>query len=353
MADPNKEKEQQASEEGYDYQKEVQSINDRYQQAEQNLSDSYTKQEKSVSDAYNAQIGGYDAFLSEVGEKKKELGIKSEEQEKRANAYRYIAGIGDAISGVANLVGTAHGADNQQQGYNAPGVMVKAEEMRKERKLEMEQLNARLDELRAQKAVLEGTRDLKLGELEGKKASELLGLELQKGRDIATAGQMEREEGWRKKNYEEGVRQFNEGQQLRKEQWEAQKSQWQKTYDLKLQEFKKAQEANMYNITLSGESFDIPKTKLNPGNVERIWKLLPQEVRDGVKGKTVTTYEADEYGQSQRKTSNEAPTTDQKLAAVVAYADYDGNVAAELKRLAEGADSEDKPKSNPADDPNL
>lgn len=217
MADPNKEKEQQTSEEGYDYQKEVQHINDRYQQAEQNLSDSYAKQGKSVGDAYNVQIGGYDAFLSEVGEKKKELGIKSEEQEKRANAYRYIAGIGDAISGVANLVGTAHGAANQQQEYNAPGVMAKAEEMRKERKLEMEELNARLDELRAQKAVLEGTRDLKLGELEGKKASELLGLELQKGRDITAAGQMLRDENWKKKQFEQSASQFEENKALERE----------------------------------------------------------------------------------------------------------------------------------------
>lgn len=226
MADPNKEKEQQTSEEGYDYQKEVQSINDRYQKAEENLSDSYTKQEETVAGAYDTQIGGYDEFLGQVIQKQRELGIKSEEQEKKANAFRYIAGIGDAISGVANLVGTAHGAVNQQQEYNAPGVMAKAEEMRKERKLEMEQLNARLDELRAQKAVLEGTRDLKLGELEGKKASELLGLELQKGRDITAAGQMGREESWRQKQFEESGRQFDETKALQREQMEQSASQF-------------------------------------------------------------------------------------------------------------------------------
>ena len=235
MADPNKEKEQQTSEEGYDYQKEVQSINDRYQKAEENLSDSYTKQEEAIAGAYDTQIGGYDTFLSEVGKKQEELGIKSEEQEKRANAYRYIAGIGDAISGVANLVGTAHGAANQEQYYNAPEIIQKAEASRAERKLEMEKLNERMDELRAQKSVLESTKGMKLGELEGKKASELLGLELQKGRDLAAAGQMGREESWRQKQFEESGRQFDETKALQREQMEQSQSQFE-TQEKRLKE---------------------------------------------------------------------------------------------------------------------
>lgn len=223
--DQNEEKEQQASD-GYDYQKEVQSIEDRYGKAEQSVADTYTRQEEAIAGAYDTQIGGYDTFLSEVGKKQEELGIKSEEQEKRANAYRYIAGIGDAISGVANLVGTAHGAANQEQYYNAPEIIQKAEASRAERKLEMEKLNERMDELRAQKSVLESTKGMKLGELEGKKASELLGLELQKGRDLAAAGQMAREEGWRKTQHEEGKRQFDETKSLQREQMEQSQSQF-------------------------------------------------------------------------------------------------------------------------------
>lgn len=216
--DPNKEKEQQTPEDGYDYQKEVNTINESYGKAEQGLTDSYKRQEEAVAGAYDAQIGGYDTFLGEVGKKQEELGIKSAEQEKKANAFRYIAGIGDAISGVANLVGTAHGAVNQEQYYNAPEIIQKAEASRAERKLEMDKLNARMDELRAQMSALESTKALKLGELEGKKASELLGLELQKGRDLAAAAQANREEGWRKKNFDEGIRQFNETKQLQKQQ---------------------------------------------------------------------------------------------------------------------------------------
>ena len=225
MADPNKEKEQQISD-GYDYQKEAQSIEDRYGKAEQNLADSYTKQEEAVAGAYDTQIGGYDDFLGQVIQKQRELGINAEEQERKANAYRYIASIGDAISGVANLVGTAHGAANQEQHYNAPEIIQKAEASRAERKLEMEKLNERMDELRAQKSVLESTKGMKLGELEGKKASELLGLELQKGRDLAAAGQMAREESWRQKQFEESGRQFDETKALQREQMEQSASQF-------------------------------------------------------------------------------------------------------------------------------
>lgn len=339
----------------------IKAINDQYKAAARNIEEGYQGQEEAVTKAYDEQIGGYDTFLGEVGKRKEELSAMDEASQKRAQAYRYIAGIGDAISGVANLVGTAHGAANQQQEYNAPGIMAKAEEQRKARKLEMDQLQARMDELKAQRSAMQGTRDLKLGELSGKKAAELAGLELQKGRDIRTAEEAAKAEAFRQKQFDEGVRQFNEGvrqfnegQQFRKDQWEAQKSQWQKTYDLNVRQFEEAQKANSYNVTISGESFDIPKSKLSPGNIERIWKQLPQDVRDSVKGKTVTTYETDDLGQSQRRTSNEEPTSDQKLAAVVAYADYDGDVASELKRLAgiSGA-PKDEPKSNPADDPNL
>jgi hypothetical protein len=103
-----------------------------------------------------------------------------EEAQKRERAYRYISGIGDAISGVANLVGTAHGAANQTQHYNAPEVIQKAEASRKERKLEMDKLKERLDELSAQKTALKSARELKAGELSGKKAAELATAELQR-----------------------------------------------------------------------------------------------------------------------------------------------------------------------------
>lgn len=159
---------------------EIAAINEQYKANEETIKEGYKAQEDALNKAYGAQVSGYDDFLGRVTQQQREHTIKSAEQEKKENAYRYIAGIGDAISGVANLVGTAHGAASQQQEYNAPGIMAKAEASRKERKLENEHLNARLDELRAQMTALRGEKDLKLGELAGAKASDLATAELKR-----------------------------------------------------------------------------------------------------------------------------------------------------------------------------
>ncbi len=158
----------------------IEDINDQYKENVKTIETGYKAQEDAVNKAYGAQMGGYDAFLGEVGKKKGELSAQDADAQRRANAYRYIVGVGDAISGVANLVGTAHGAANQQQEYNAPGVMAKAEEQRKARKLEMDKLNERMNELKAQRTALQGERDLKLGELAGSKASDLATAELKR-----------------------------------------------------------------------------------------------------------------------------------------------------------------------------
>ena len=81
--------------------------------------------------------------------KRKEAEAKDETALKRENAYRYISGLGDTISSLANLVGTAHGAANQKQTYNSHAVVQKAEEARKARKLEMDDLSKRADEMQA------------------------------------------------------------------------------------------------------------------------------------------------------------------------------------------------------------
>lgn len=143
-----------------------------------------------------------------------------ETAQKRASAYRYITGIGDAISGIANLVGTAHGAANQEQHYNAPAVIQMAEASRKERKLEMDQLNERLRELKAQKGALAATKEMKLGEQRAKHAAEKAALELQKAGDQQKQANWKAEmdyrkgrdaadDAYREKTFAEGQRQFN------------------------------------------------------------------------------------------------------------------------------------------------
>lgn len=85
---------------------------------------------------------------------------KDETAQKRENAYRYISGLGDTLSSLANLVGVANKASNQQQTYNSHAVVQKAEEARKARKIEMDDLSKRLDEMTARQKDLKAAGSL-------------------------------------------------------------------------------------------------------------------------------------------------------------------------------------------------
>lgn len=165
-------------------------------QARLDLAEDQLQERIDTEKAYNTQIGNVNDFISQVNAKKQELSAQDQQHQKRENAYRYIAGIGGAISGIANLVGVAEGnAANQKQTYNAPAVIQKAEQSRKERKLEMDKLNERLDEMTARGKDLRAAKDLKTAELNARQAKERRALETQQA---AT----ERENYWKQKRLE-------------------------------------------------------------------------------------------------------------------------------------------------------
>ena len=148
---------------------------------------------------------------------------------RRENAFRYISGLGDTLSSVANLVGVANGASNQQQAYNSHAVVQKAEEARKARKLEMDDLSKRLDEMTARqrdlkaagslaeaKIAVQNQKDMLKLQSEQRKANEALArqnaeLEYKKERDVRADKVADRA-------FDESVRQFNENQERLKEQ---------------------------------------------------------------------------------------------------------------------------------------
>ena len=127
--------------------------------------------------AYNqAQYKNQGEIISAAEAKWNEAKQKDETARRRENAFRYISGLGDTLSGVANLVGTAHGAANQQQTYNSHAVVQKAEAARKARKLEMDDLSKRLDELKARQRDLRAAGSLKEAELKAKQDKETAAL---------------------------------------------------------------------------------------------------------------------------------------------------------------------------------
>ena len=297
----------------------IKAINDQYKAAARNIEEGYQRQEEAVTKAYDEQIGGYDTFLGEVGKRKEELSAMDEASQKRAQAYRYIAGIGDAISGVANLVGTAHGAANQQQEYNAPGIMAKAEEQRKARKLEMDQLNERLRELKAQKGALAATRDLKLGELRGKKAAEKAALELQKAEDelglaktVISAASRQKVADIRGQYQVETQEEKNRGKETGRS----------------------GQPQNQHQFDFgNGEGAVIPKHKWTKAAMAEVYNLIPEEER-------TRRVRKDQYGLDEKDADGNpvyhTPTEMEMTADIVVAAKKHPEVQAKLKALEKG-----------------
>lgn len=128
---------------------------------------------------YNqAQYENVGQILSDVQSRVDNAKIKDETARKRENAFNIISGLGDTLSGVANLVTVAElGAANQQQIYNTHQLVQKAEEARKARKLEMDDLSKRLDEMKARQRELKAAGSLKEAELAAASAKEKAALE--------------------------------------------------------------------------------------------------------------------------------------------------------------------------------
>lgn len=235
---------------------------------------------------------------------------------KREDAYRNITGLGDTLSSLANLVGTAHGAANQQQTYNSHAVVQKAEEARKARKIEMDDLSKRLDEMTARQKDLKAAGSLAEAQLRAKQARESLELaskqrqneETARQYDVAQVRQAERDA----RTDFVTDRTFNAQQDQVKQ---AQQN-WQKNYEQQIRAFEMA---NTYTVpTQSGSLLHIPKTNINATTVEDMFQVIPENLRKGVKGEPYTKKSV-VNGFEQEETAYKAATTDQKMAAIMAY----------------------------------
>lgn len=291
------------------------------------LAASHKAEAEGLANYNKAQYANMGQILSDVQGKIDEAKQKDETARRRENAFRYISGLGDTLSGVANLIGTAHGAANQKQTYNSHAVVQKAEEARKARKLEMDELSKRLDEMTARQREMQAAGSLKEVELKARHDKEKAALAATQRKAAEEAKKYADTQNYR------AMRDATEDWQ-RERTFNAQQNQWQKNYDLQLRKFNEEQKGNKYNFTFSDGSVDIPKEKINDANIERIFQMIPEDIRANIKGEQTTVYETDELGNSVRKTGNKAPSLSQKLAAIAAYAESDENMKNELRRLA-------------------
>lgn len=296
-------------------------LEEKYKEAGKLLEESNTEAVNAISNSYGLQETAMGKILEEAETLRAEKQQLDETAQKRANAYRYITGIGDAISGIANLVGTAHGAANQEQHYNAPAVIQMAEASRKERKLEMDQLNERLRELKAQKGALAATKEMKLGEQRAKHAAEKAALELQKAED---------ELGLAKTAISAASREnvANIKGQYQVETQEEKNKGGNKTTGRSGQ----PQTQHQFDFG-NGEGAVIPKHKWTKAAMAEVYNLIPEEERTRrVRKNQYGIDEKDADGNPVYYTPSEAEMT----ADIVAAAKKHPEVQAKLKALEKG-----------------
>lgn len=293
----------------------------------EDLQASHAAQTEALSSYNNAQYANMGQIMSDLQSKVDAATQKDEKARKRENAFRYISGLGDTLSSFANLVGVTKGAANQQQKYNSHAVVEKAEAARKARKLEIDDLGKRLDEMKARQKELKAAGSLKEAELAAANAKEV----------AALAKAQRAAEETEKKFYAtktDNAVDTATSRFVADRNYKTQQEQWQKNYNLQLSKFNEEQKGNKYNFTFSDGSIDIPKEKINEANIERIYQMLPEEIRKTIKGEQFIDYSTDEYGTQTRTTAYKAPTITQKIAAIAAFAENDVKIKDELRRLA-------------------
>lgn len=149
---------------------------------------------------------------------------QDEEAQRRERAFRYISGLGDTLASLANLVGTAHSASNQNQTYNSHAVVQKAEAARKARKLEMDDLSKRQSEMMARLREMQAASSLAEVQMKAKQARDTMALTGRQAAaeqaaaqaDSVLARQAERDaraDFVADRAFDENVRQFNENQE--------------------------------------------------------------------------------------------------------------------------------------------
>lgn len=159
--------------------------------AEQQLAKDFAEQIQGEAEGMDVQINSV-ADLVALADKERQSKLEADEDyQRRENAYRYISGLGDTLSGLANLVGTAHGAENQRQTYNSQEVQKNAEMKRKLRAREIQDIDKRLDELRARETELRSSKSLRDAQLKAQFAREQREIRLQQERDALNRERLE------------------------------------------------------------------------------------------------------------------------------------------------------------------
>lgn len=287
-----------------------------------------------------AQYDNLGQIIGDIQSRTDVAKAKDEVAQKRENAYRYISGLGDTLSSLANLVGTTHGAANQNQTYNSNAVVQKAEDARKARKIEIDDLSKRLDELNARQRELKTAGSLKEVELRAKNAKEQIALQSKQNALAREEERIAREE--KRKQEELDYRKERDAKQdaLTDRKLAIEQKQFAQSIALRTRELEATladkAASKTYPMTIKGQKYEIPVRELNDAQVGNIFSKLPDEVQNAVKGEAYTEKIINDDGFEETQTKYKAPTLSQKIAAIAEYAEKtgDASIIAEVANLA-------------------
>lgn len=147
--------------------------------------DSYNSGEDNLynqlKDAYGESVAQMGTMVQYLEEEKRKKELENAKAAKRENRQAFISHLGDALSGVANLVGVSMGASNQNIRGVAPELEKKYGALQATRKQDMDNLSGKLDKI-------------KQDQLQAKLAMQLGLTEFQAQREKAAAEEKAREE---------------------------------------------------------------------------------------------------------------------------------------------------------------
>lgn len=294
--------------------------------------------ELAAAQAYNtAQYENLGQIVGDIQSKIDIAKAKDETAQKRENAYRYISGVGDTISSLANLVGTAHGASNQQQTYNSHAVVQKAEEARKARKLEMDDLSKRMDEMKTRERELKAAGSLAEAQMGVQHQKEQMNLKLEQEKRAREAEQNERE--MRYKERQLAVAEKNaESSAIRAEAYDYGQ------HNPKPKSTAKPPKKHPIEI-VGGKTIEIPDHMWTDTAIGGVYDLIAEESRTRRARMVKDAAGRDvEQKDASGNTVYHTPTKQEMINDIVKAAKTDENVAKALQNLAKGGANSDKYK---------
>lgn len=312
------------------------------------LKEAQKDEASALADSNEAQYSNLGQIIGNIQSKIDAAHVEDEATKKRENAYRYITGLGDTLSSLANLVGVANKASNQKQTYNSHAVVQKAEEARKARKLELDDLNKQADEMQARLREMKAAGSLNEAKMsaqhrkeemqlkalqekerlaEKKRLDEIFREDKKRKEDIAIQDRRREEDKEFQKQQAEDTRKFNASENAKnranqKAMNDADNASAERRY--KTSGGSGASKGEEFNLG-NGEFVSVPKDRMNEYNITELYDMVPESIKE-----TAGRPKMDAYGEV---IGYYPPTQKEMLQAINRAAQNDPKIKDAIRNL--------------------